>query len=62
MIRYRARSGRKNLSDLLLFSFIIIQHPEIIVRIQDEVLVLRTYYNSYLGTDKARSALWPPRN
>ena len=36
--------------------FVIIQHPKITVRIQDEVLALRTYYNSYLGTNKARSA------
>jgi hypothetical protein len=36
--------------------FVIIQHPKITVRIQDEVLALRTYYNSYLGADKARSA------
>ncbi len=35
--------------------FIFIQHPEITVRIQDEVLALRTYYNNYLGVDKARS-------
>ena len=34
---------------------LIIQHPKITVRIQDEVLALRTYYNSYLGADKARS-------
>ena len=32
------------------------QRPKITVRIQDEVLALRTYYNSYLGVDKARSA------
>jgi hypothetical protein len=36
--------------------FVIIQHPKITVRIQDEVLALRTYYNSYPGTNKARSA------
>ena len=40
---------------LFLF-FVIIQHPKITVRIQDEVLALQTYYNSYLGVDKARSA------
>ena len=34
--------------------YVIIQHPKITVRIQDEVLALRTYYNSYLGADKAR--------
>ena len=36
--------------------FVIIQHTKITVRIQDEVLALRTYYNSYVGADKARSA------
>jgi hypothetical protein len=36
--------------------YVIIQHDKITVRIQDEVLALRTYYNSYLGADKARSA------
>ena len=41
---------------------VIIQHPKITVRIQDEVLALRTYYNSYLGADKARSASDRPRN
>ena len=30
--------------------------PKITARIQDEVLALRTYYNSYLGADMARSA------
>ena len=39
---------------------VIIQHPKITVRIQDEVLALRTYYNSYLGADKARSASGRP--
>jgi len=38
------------------YDFVIIQHPKITDRIQDEVLALRTYYNSYLGADKARSA------
>ena len=38
------------------YFFVIIQHPKIIVRIQDEVLTLRTNYNSYLGADKAHSA------
>ena len=40
--------------------YVIIQHPKITVRIQDEVLTLRTYYNSYLGADKARSASGRP--
>ena len=40
--------------------YVIIQHPKITVRIQDEVLALRTYYNSYLGADKARSASGRP--
>ena len=35
--------------------YVIIQYPKITVRIQDEVLALRTYSNSYLGADKARS-------
>ena len=35
--------------------FVIIQHPKITVGIQDEVLELRTYHNSYLGADKAHS-------
>ena len=42
------------------FFFVIIQHPKITVRIQDEVLALRTYYNSYLGADKVRSASGRP--
>ena len=36
--------------------YVIIQHPKITVRIQDEVLALRTYFNSYLGAEKAHSA------
>ena len=40
---------------IYIYSTIFIQHPEITVRIQDEVLALRTYYNNYLGVDKARS-------
>ena len=40
--------------------FVIIQHPKITVRIQDEALALRTYYNSYLGADKARSVSGRP--
>ena len=40
--------------------FVIIQHTKITVRIQDEMLALRTYYNSYLGADKARSASGRP--
>ena len=36
------------------------QRPKITARIQDEVLALRTYYNSYLGADKARSASGRP--
>ncbi len=39
-----------------IVNLVIIQHPKITVRIQDEVLALRTYNNSYLGADKARSA------
>ena len=39
-----------------IVNLVIIQHPKITVRIQDEVLVLRTYNNSYHGADKARSA------
>ncbi len=38
----------------------MIKHPRITVRIQDEVLALQTYYNSYLGADKARSASGRP--
>ena len=40
----------------------MIKHPRITVRIQDEVLALQTYYNSYLGADKVRSASDPPHN
>ena len=39
---------------------LIIQHPKITVRIQDVVLALRTYYNNYLGADKAHSASGRP--
>ena len=39
-----------------IVNLVIIQRPKITVRIQDEVLALRTYNNSYLGADKARSA------
>ena len=39
-----------------IVNLVIIQHPKITVRIQDEVLALRTYNNSYLGADKVRSA------
>ena len=39
---------------------LIIQHPKITVRIQEVVLALRTYYNNYLGRDKARSASGRP--
>ena len=43
-----------------IVNLVIIQRPKITVRIQDEVLALRTYNNSYLGADKVR--LCPPRN
>ena len=37
-------------------NMVFIQRPRITVRIQNEVLALRTYFYSYLGSDKARSA------
>ena len=38
----------KNHGEMRMLSlyFVIIQHPKLTVRIQDEVLALRTYYNS----------------
>ena len=59
--RATKKPGRLVLGKASLVSlFVIIQHPKITVRIQDEVLALRTYYNSYLGADKARSASGRP--
>ena len=45
-----------------IVNLVIIQHPKITVRILDDVLAFRTYYNSYFGADKARSASGPPRD
>ena len=54
------RSATEQLTSRHQNYFVIIHHPRITVRIQDEVLVLRTYCNSYLGTDKACSASGRP--
>ena len=45
----------------MTYDLVIIQHTEITVRIQDKMFALRTYYNSYLGADKARSASAAPQ-
>ena len=41
--------------------FVNNQRPKITVRIQDEVLALQTYYNSYFGAEKTRSASDRPK-